>query len=103
MIGVAPSTFNKSADNYTKCGFYIYSNSGGKYSQNGDGNAAYTRVSCNSAGTHISVRLNCDNHTLEFAVNGKWYGVAYNNLPNVELFPAVEFSEPGAKVSLSFE
>lgn len=42
-----------------------------------------------SVGDRVTVTLNMDNHTLSFAKNGNPLGIAFSNLPNIPLVPAI--------------
>jgi hypothetical protein len=55
---------------------------------------------CYANGTRISVRLDCDAHTLTFAVNGAWLPYAWDDLPAVELFPAFEIYNSGCSFAV---
>jgi len=90
MVGVAPSTVCKSgAPNHNKNGYYINLNGGALYSGPPMSKNAVAHFSGGAGtGSIVTVSLNCDAHTLSFDVDGKSYGLAYENLPLVPLFLA---------------
>jgi hypothetical protein len=104
MIGVAPSTLNLTGRNYDNCGFYLYSANGALYGQGGTSRRSYSPSGgCSSDGTRISVRLDCDAHTLTFGVNGVWLPPAWIDLPAVELFPAFDVGQTGCCFAVDCE
>jgi hypothetical protein len=87
---VAPSTLNLTGFNFNNCGFYLSAFDGFLDGQDGTHSRPYNPPGICSEGTRISVRLDCDAHTLTFGVNGVWLPPAWTDLPAVELFPAFD-------------
>jgi hypothetical protein len=97
MIGVASSNIDRIGTNQATCGFYLYV-SGALYAQDGTKGKAFCATFNHQPNATVVVRLDCDNHTLSFGVNGQPSQVAFSNLPAVELFPALECYTSGAVV-----
>jgi hypothetical protein len=97
MIGVAPSNIDRTGTNQSNCGFYLYV-SGALYAQDGAKGKAFCATFNHQPSATVVVRLDCDQHTLSFGVNGQPPQLAYSNLPAVELFPALECYTSGAVV-----
>ncbi len=50
----------------------------------------------------IGLIVDMDNRTLAFDVDGKYLGVAFRDLPEVELFPAISVVYGNTEVSLIY-
>jgi len=81
MIGIAPFNINRNGTNmHTQCGWYLcndstlYSGPPMSYS-----NKKYTNTDL-ATGSTVSVKLDIDNKTIAFAINGTDCGVAYNDI-----------------------
>jgi len=89
MIGIATNNTNPTALNYSSIGYYIYTNNGSLYGQNGVSGTAYhhNRLHENQ---RISVKLDMDAKSLTFAVDGVWKGIAWSNLPQATYYPSFD-------------
>lgn len=98
MIGMAPKTFALNGQNYSSCGWYLYVGDGTLYSQQADSDRGYAYPVQN--GAIIDVHYNPVDKQIGFSFDGTPNGVAFNITTNVDIFPAVEFSDVGASVEL---
>jgi len=96
MVGVAPENVNKSSSNYSTNGFYCNLDDGSLYSgpPTSYSNRAYISGGVRT-GQLLTLTLNCDARTLSYNVDGRDYGVAYENLPQVKLFCAFDNNTTG--------
>jgi len=93
MIGILPESFKKYDDNTQA---YIGHNGEGHggsslFGHNGDkliegSETPYHKGGRLSNGTVVTVRADMDAHSLEFAVDGKYLGVAHSDLPRVPYY-----------------
>ena len=91
MIGFAPRNgFKKNKDNFDSCGWFIYVPSGTLYAQDGTRHKAYGAAI--PVGSIVTAIHDMSQDTIEFQVNGKSLGIAFNNIPHENLHATAEFS-----------
>jgi hypothetical protein len=107
FIGVAPSTLELAGHTqFGTCGYWLYCHGGDLRIQ---GNSTqFTKALRHNDHPRISVRLDCNAHTLSFGFDGTWMPVAIPDLPAVTLFPAfcahgsISFAvEPSSRICTS--
>uniref|UniRef100_A0A6B2LF59 Potassium channel tetramerisation-type BTB domain-containing protein n=1 Tax=Arcella intermedia TaxID=1963864 RepID=A0A6B2LF59_9EUKA len=99
MLGMAPKkNFNINGSNYTSCGWYYYAHTGGLYSSKGDGNRSYATAL--QVGSILEVIFNKEQKTISFSVDGIPKGLAYSNIAEDEIFPAIEIHDQGISIEI---
>jgi len=97
MIGLVPSDANVSQkDLFTKCGYFINAHnsrlySGPPYNYNNNPFCDSGRLLDQSI---VSIRLDFNEKTISFTINGTDYGVAYKAVPDKELQLCVIMNDP---------
>jgi hypothetical protein len=97
MVGVAPSIIKRTGPNHAACGFYLQ-NYGTLYAQDSTSSEPFCAAFNQLSNATVVMRLDCDQHTLSFGVNGQPLQLAFSNLPSVQLFPALQCYSPGSVV-----
>jgi len=98
MVGLATKNINKSGNNYTSCGFYLYITSGTLYSEKGDSDKSYGNGDENQ-GTVWGVKWDKNKGTISYNKNGeKSFGVAFTGLKKLALLPAFDFCTNGSEI-----
>lgn len=101
MIGFVPSSllnYRSSGSNGTACGWYLYAARGVLYSQDGDNRKEYTSVELND-GCDLTVIYDKDGGTIRYEKDQVDLGIAFSNIFDQELIPAVDFSSVGAQLT----
>lgn len=91
-------TFCPNAKNYHKCGWYLFALNGTLWSQNGDHQRPYA-VGV-STGSTIEATYDASSRRISFSVDKYDYGIAFQNVPNENLYPAVEIIDVGVSITL---
>lgn len=101
MIGVATSNTNKTGPNWSSCGYYLGTSSGCLFGQDGTWKKEYFRAKAHRKGNQISVRLDLNEKTLSFGLNGEWFRPAWTSLPtNAPLYPSFDVDMKGAQFTI---
>jgi hypothetical protein len=89
FIGFAPRLgFRGKGSNFKTCGWFLHVSQGSLYAQDGTRAKAYgTAIPVGSVVTAIH---DASQHQIEFHVDGKSLGIAFNNVPYDELFAAAD-------------
>lgn len=77
--------------------FYVYD---GKLYGSGNYETPYVDRNPNPLGTVVQCMYNRGNHTISFAINGIDQGVAFRNVPDIELYALLELHGPETSVKL---
>ena len=91
MVGVAPSDFDFNAENYNKCGYYLFCYYSPPVLFSGPP-FKYSGIKTNLSGVNdeIVVVMNMKKRTIKFIINNEDKGYSYANIPlDKPLFPAV--------------
>lgn len=102
MIGFAPlAGFKPNMHTlYKSCGWYLYALNGMLYSQDSYGAKSYNAGEI-ALGSVVTCILDRERHCISFEVDGKPCGVAFTNIPKVELYAALYFTgSPHIQLSL---
>jgi len=101
MMGFAPKKgwITTDAVHNGLCGYYYYICNGNKY---GIGSSAESFGTSQpySSGTIIGSKFDKKKGEISYYINGKTIGVAYKNLKNMDLFPAISFCDTGDVVKI---
>jgi hypothetical protein len=90
MIGFAPRYgFQRNLLNFVTCGWFLSVNDGTLWSQDGTWQEPYGTAI--PEGSIVTVIHHMQQHTIEFLVNGKSLGIAFNNIPHENLYAAADF------------
>jgi hypothetical protein len=90
MIGLAPREgFQKNRLNSMSCGWFIHVLSGRLFSQDHANFQAYGKGRI-PVGSIVTAIHDTHQHTIEFQVNGTSLGIAFRNIPHVNLYAAVD-------------
>ena len=96
MIGFAPRLgFRKNNSNFLTCGWFLYVDVGCLWSQDLAVSKAYAKNRI-PVGTIVTAIHDMHRQTIEFHINGKSLGIAFNNIPYENLYAAVENYAEGA-------
>eukprot|EP01036_Dinobryon_divergens_P034726 gene34727-44912_t len=101
MIGFVPSTlrnYKATGMNCSTCGWYLYTAHMVLYSQDGDNRKEYTTVGLHD-GCELSVIHDKENGTIRYVKDQEDLGVAFSNIFDVDLIPAVDFSSVGTQLT----
>lgn len=102
-VGVAPLSINQTRPhNHKSCGWYytgwstLYSGPPSNYN-----NESFGEKMNIGEGTEIGLEMDMKEGTLSYYIDGKWIGVAYNNIPTkTPLVPAVVFGSTYYSIKL---
>jgi len=97
MFGYAPNNINKGGNNYTSCGYYIYSVNGLKYGQ-GVSAQSFGGSACNQINTPYGIKYDPKKGEITFYNGKNKMGIAYSGLKKLKLFPTIDFCTVGTQV-----
>ena len=97
MVGMA-IFIDPNGQNYNQRGWYLYVNNGTLYSQQGDNNRQYATAVNN--GSVIEVVFDVTQRNMSFVIDGVNKGIAFNNLPVQDLFPALDIHEQNVAIEI---
>ena len=102
MIGVAPPLTNPIGPNWSSTGFYLGTQSGCLFGQDGTWKRPCLGGKCSRKGSVISVRLDVDQHMLWFGIDGKFESEpAWTSLPDgVPLHPSIDLDSKGQQITI---
>jgi hypothetical protein len=101
MIGLAPHTTPLSSAIYTSCGFFFYTHNAGLYSQPGSTPASSGSASlAPQNGEWIELEHDRAGQTIYLTRPAAERRVIFQNVPNVELYPCVNFYDQGASIRI---
>jgi len=98
MIGMA-STIQQNSSNYNARGWYLYGSNGTLYSQQGDSSRYYCGNGLNN-GSVIEVLFDQTAKTISFAIDGVGKGVAFSNIPNGDIYPALDMYDQSSSLEI---
>jgi hypothetical protein len=89
-LGFAPRLgFQKNKVNFDSCGWFLFVFDGKLWSQDGTYNKAYSTAI--PEGRIVTAIHDKSYNTIEFHVDGNSLGIAFTNVPDIELFAAADF------------
>ena len=102
MIGFVPSTlknYKATGMNCMTCGWYLYTAHMVLCSQDGDNRKEYTTAVELHDGCELTVIHDKDSGTIRYEKDQVDLGVAFSNIFDVDLIPAVDFSSVGTQLT----
>jgi hypothetical protein len=97
LIGFASKNgFKCNGTNYNTCGYYLQTRTGKIFSKDVKGEVYVDDFK----GTIIEAIFDSKKKQIKFALNGKGCKVAFTNVQESELYPAIEIKEPNASLTL---
>lgn len=99
-IGFATAAgFSPNAPMDKTCGWYIFAVDGELFSQGGHVGESYSSEEIGACSI-VTCILDREDNSIRFEVDGTLYGVAYSNIPQVELYVALSFDKLDVQVTL---
>ncbi len=97
MIGFSTKKFNPNGTNYMRHGWYLSVCNGVLFSQNDNWGRKYTNPI--NEDDVVTVIFDLKQSQISYLINQKNLGIAFKNVNESELYPAVELFNEGAKIT----